>query len=454
MIIILKVDSNKVSQGDTFLALKGQKKDGHDYILDAIKKGATTVICEHGDYSVETIVVDDTRTYLEQYLKSKVDLSKVKMIGITGTNGKTTSCFLTYQLLNLLKVKTAYIGTNGFYIDNKVRELNNTTPDLYDLYMMFEEAILNDVKVIVMEVSSHSLEQRRIEGIEFDIACYTNLTLEHIDYHKTMDNYLNAKLKLFDKLRNKKIAIINKDDPYSKHFISKDNHNITYGKEGDAKILQYQLYLNKSIIKLKLDKEYLITLNLPCKYNIYNYMNAFLIALELGHNIDEIIKLSSLLKPPKGRFDIVNYDSNVIVIDYAHTPDAVENILTNVEEYKENRIITILGCGGDRDASKRPLMGKIAIDHSDFVIFTNDNPRNESEEIIMKDIVSDLKKDNYIVIYDREEAIIEGIKQLKENDILLILGKGHEDYQIIGNEKIHFDDKEIVLRNIVNNKSM
>ncbi|MDD2410007.1 MAG: UDP-N-acetylmuramoyl-L-alanyl-D-glutamate--2,6-diaminopimelate ligase, partial [Bacilli bacterium] len=393
-------------------------------------------------------------TYLEQYLKSKVDLSKVKMIGITGTNGKTTSCFLTYQLLNLLKVKTAYIGTNGFFIDDKVRDLNNTTPDLYDLYMMFEEAILNDVKAVVMEVSSHALEQRRIEGIEFDIACYTNLTLEHIDYHKTMDNYLNAKLKLFDKLRNKKIAIINKDDPYSKYFISKDNHNITYGKEGTASILDYQLYLNKSIIKLKLDKEYLITLNLPCKYNIYNYMNALLIALELGHNIDEIIKLSSLLKPPKGRFDIVNYNSNVIVIDYAHTPDAVENILMNVEEYKENRIITILGCGGDRDASKRALMGKIAIDYSDFVIFTNDNPRNESEESIMKDIVSDLIKDNYIVIYDREEAIIEGIKQLKENDILLILGKGHEDYQIIGNEKIHFDDKEIVLRNIVNNKSM
>ena len=444
---MIQVDSRKVKKGDTFVAIKGLYVDGHDYIEKAILAGASQIIAEYGEYSVPTIIVKDTREYLAKYLKEQYreQLSQIKFIGITGTNGKTTSCYLIYQALNKLNIKAAYIGTIGFYVDGKVKVLDNTTPDLVDLYEMFDYCIKNDVKVIAMEVSSHALSLGRVMGIEFDYAAFTNLTQDHLDFHKTLENYEQAKLILFKNLRNDKVAVINSDDEYYKDFCLKENNNILYGLNdfSDYRITKYSLHIDSVEFSFQYqNKEYDVKLNIPGKYNIYNYMNLLIILNKMGYSLGEIIKLSSTLKAPSGRFETLRYKDSVIIIDYAHTPDAVLNILDNVLEYKKGKVITIIGCGGDRDKTKRPIMGEIATSKSDFVIFTDDNPRTEDNHLIMNDIVSGVRKENYIIEHDRKKAIFEGFKMLKKDDILLILGKGHENYQIINHDKIHFSDLE------------
>ena len=446
---MIQVDSRKVQKGDTFVAIKGLYVDGHDYIEKAILAGASGVVAEYGEYSVPTILVKDTREYLAKYLKEQYNeqLSKIKFIGITGTNGKTTSCYLIYQALNMLGVKTAYIGTIGFYVEGKVKDLDNTTPDLIDLYEMFDYCIKNEVKVIAMEVSSHALSLGRVMGVEFDYAAFTNLTQDHLDFHKTLENYEQAKLILFKNLRNDKVAVINSDDEYYKDFCLKENNNILYGLNdlADYKITKYSLHIDSVEFSFNYqNKEYNVKLNIPGKYNIYNYMNLLIILNKMGYSLEEIINLSSTLKAPSGRFETLRYKGSVIIIDYAHTPDAVLNILDNVLEYKKGKVITIIGCGGDRDKTKRPIMGKIATSKSDFVIFTDDNPRTEDNHLIMNDILSGVEKENYIVKYDRKEAIFEGFKMLEKDDILLVLGKGHENYQVINHDKIHFSDLETV----------
>ena len=446
---MIQVDSRKVKKGDTFVAIKGLYVDGHDYIEKAILAGAREVIAEYGEYSVPTILVKDTREYLAKYLKEQYNeqLSKIKFIGITGTNGKTTSCYLIYQALTKLGVKTAYIGTIGFYVEGKVKDLDNTTPDLIDLYEMFDYCIKNEVKAIAMEVSSHALSLGRVMGVEFDYAAFTNLTQDHLDFHKSLENYEQAKLILFKNLRNDKVAVINSDDKYYKDFCLKENNNILYGLNdlADYKITKYLLHIDSVEFSFKYkNKEYDVKLNIPGKYNIYNYMNLLIILNKMGYSLEKIINLSSTLKAPSGRFETLRYKDSVIIIDYAHTPDAVLNILDNVLEYKKGKVITIIGCGGDRDKTKRPIMGEIATSKSDFVIFTDDNPRTEDNHLIMNDIISGVKKDNYMIKYDRKEAIFEGLKKLEKNDILLILGKGHEDYQVINHDKIHFSDLETV----------
>jgi len=418
--------------------------------MDAIKNGATKIICEEGSYEVETIIVKDTRVFLAEELKRKYkkELDDLKLIGITGTNGKTTSCYLVYQLLNKLGIKTSYIGTLGFYLDNQAIPLNNTTPDIMDLYEMFLKSQKAGCKVVVMEVSSQALSYDRLLNIEFDIACFTNLTQDHLDYHKTMENYKKSKQILFHNLKNEKLAIINKDDNYYKDFLFEDNNNILYGtNNSDYKIINYNLDIDKtSFILLNNNKEYEITIPLACKYNIYNYLNALIISHKLGNKIEKIIEESKNLIQPNGRFEIISKNNKVVIIDYAHTPDAVNNILNNINEYKKGKIYTIIGCGGNRDRKKRPIMGEIATSKSDYVIFTNDNPRFEDEKVIINDIIYNLNNTNFEIIYDRKEAIKKGISLLKNNDILLILGKGHENYQIINNKKYYFNDKEIALK--------
>ncbi len=441
----IKTDSRQITSGDIFVALRGIKNDGHNFIDDAIKNGAGMIINEERMYDIPTLIVENTRAYLAEYLATlfKKDLDKITLVGITGTNGKTTSAFLTYQLLNSLGKRCAYMGTIGFYLKRKVRDLSNTTPDLCDLYTMFEECINNHIEVIIMEVSSHALALDRLLGIKFDIGVFTNLTQDHLDYHLNIDEYCHCKQKLFSMLRNKKIAIINNDDDYKDNFIFTDNHNITYGQSGDFKIDDYQLFIDKTLFKIEYNNvTYPIILNIPCMYNIYNYLVALIISNSLGYNIDKIIDKTPHLKAPKGRFETIKYRDNIIIIDYAHTPDALENILKNVEDYKRKRIITIIGCGGERDATKRPIMGAIATKYSDYVVFTNDNPRNEDEQQIMHNITDKLAGNNYEIIYERDMAIKKGVNMLKFNDILLILGKGHETYQIIGKEKLPFDDWE------------
>ena len=450
--IDIKSDSRKVKPGDTFIAIKNVVRDGHDYIEDAIKNGATKIICEHGSYDVETEIVPDTRKYLEEYLYKNYynKFKDIKVIGVTGTNGKTTTCYLVYQMLNKLGKKCAYIGTIGFYLDGEYKELNNTTPDVDLLYEMFLEAKAKKCEYVVMEASSHSLDKNRVYGLKFDEVAFTNLTPEHLDYHKTMNNYAKAKKILFERTRGKKVAIINADDKYHKKFIIDGNKNILYGKKGTDLVIN-SVALSHQVTSISFNykkKDYLVKTDMVGMFNVYNYLMALLLVVNAGFDIDKVLSLSEKITPPPGRMDKISYDTKSIFIDYAHSPDAVKNVLKTALELKTSKIITVLGCGGDRDTTKRPVMGDIATKLSDYVIFTNDNPRTEDEKKIMKDIIKGPKSKNYEVIYDRKEAIFKAVSMLKDNDILMLLGKGHETYQVIGTEKIHFSDREEALNAI------
>lgn len=449
---MLKTDSRLVEKGDTFIAIKNINTDGHDFIESAIKKGASKIICEHGNYSVETEIVPSTRKYLEDYLYNNFypKFKGMKLIGITGTNGKTTTCYLIYQMLNKLGIKCAYIGTIGFYYDGHSAELNNTTPDIDLLYKMFVEASEAGCKCMVMEVSSHALDMNRVYGLEFDEVAFTNLTQDHLDYHKTIENYANAKKKLFYKTRNDKVAVINGDDPMYREFINPDNNNIIIGIDSpDVEITSTNLsHLGTDIEFAYKNKTYNVSINMVGLYNVYNYLTAVLLVHKLGIPIEDIISITKEISAPSGRMELIKYNTNSIFVDYAHTPDAVVNVLKNASMYKKGRIITVIGCGGDRDRTKRPIMADETLKYSDYAIFTNDNPRTEDERQILNDMTGHLESNNFEVIYDRGEAIKKAVSMLTENDILMLLGKGHETYQIIGKEKIHFSDKEEVLKNI------
>ncbi len=446
----IKTNSKRIKKGDTFIALKGMTYDGHDYIEEAIENGAEKIICEHGEYNVQTIIVPSTKEYLNNYLDINYynKIKDITLIGITGTNGKTTSCYFIYELLKMLDVKCAYIGTIGFFIDKKERDLNNTTPEILELYEMFLECKSRGVNVIVMEVSSHALELDRVHGLKFNYVCFTNLTVDHLLFHKTMDNYLNAKKKLFNMLKKDAISITNVDDKYKDNFLL--DNTITYGEsKSDFNIIKYKLKLDKTIYKLRYNnKNYKVKMNVIGKYNIYNSLVAIIVLVNMGYNIKKVIKLFKRIKLPSGRLDMIKYKKNVIFVDYAHTPDAVKNVLTNAIKFKKNKIYTIIGCGGNRDKTKRKDMGIIATELSDYVIFTNDNPRNEDEMKIVNDMINGIINENYEVILDRSKAIKRGIDLLNKKDILFILGKGHEEYQLINGIKHHFSDKEEVLNYI------
>lgn len=440
---MLKKDSRKVVPGDTFVDTTFNK----EYVYDAVRNGAALIISKI-KYDENTIVVDDPKEYYNNYIYNKYyeKIKDITLIGVTGTNGKTTTSYIIYDILNKMDIKCAYIGTIGFCKNGTIKELNNTTPDIEELYEYLYECTLDDIRYVVMEVSSHALVQDRVHGLKYDACIFTNLTEDHLDYHKNMDEYKKAKLLLFDKLRNKRIAIINSDDQNYKDFIFSNNYNVKVGKFGDFRIRNIKLNDDSLDLKFGFKNEYFKHLNMVGKYNAYNYLEAVAALVYLNFDINEILKID-VLAPP-GRMYIVKYKDNTIFIDYAHTPDAMEKVLRSVKEFKKNKVFTIFGCGGDRDKFKRSIMGNIASIYSDKVIITNDNPRTENEDDIISDIVSGIKTDNYEIVKNRKDAIIKGVSYLDKNDILLILGKGHEDYQIIGNEKKHFSDLE-VLKDII-----
>lgn len=437
----IKCDSRKVKPGDTFVAIKGIDHDGHDYIKQAIDMGAKKIIAEHGSYDVDTYIVKDTRKYLIETLKQEYyeKIKDLKLIGMTGTNGKTTTCFLLYQALKKAGIKCAYIGTIGFYIENKKKDLCNTTPDILNLYEMLLECRRCEVEYVVMEVSSHALDMNRVGGLEFDYAIFSNLTKDHLDYHLDMKNYALAKQKLFKKLKRNGIALVNVDDDYKNFFLVHTN-TITYGlKEGEYRITDYaiDIYGSKFILNGQSYESKLIG-----KHNLYNILAVIVLLKQLGiSNIKEIVRD---LIPPKGRMEMIPYRDNIIVIDYAHTPDALENIINSFFEIKHNHIYTIIGCGGNRDKTKRPIMARIATKLSDYVFFTSDNPRDEEPIAIIEDMIENLDFKNYEIEENRAIAIMKGIQKCDKSDILLVLGKGHEEYQIIKGNKIHFSDREII----------
>ncbi len=442
-----ETDSRKVKPGSIFVAMKGHTVDGHDYIEDAIKNGAVKIICEKKvNCQVPIEVVPNSEEYLKEKLQEEYseNLKSLKIIGVTGTNGKTTTCYLTYQLLKKLGVNVAYMGTIGFYYGDDKIELPNTTPEILTIYKLFTEALEKGCTTIVMEVSSHALSYERIKGLNLLIGAFTNLTEDHLDYHKTMENYLEAKLKIIDYLQKDGIFITNQDDPAGFKFKEKWKNTKTISTElADYEIENFEIFPDHTNLTLKYQKEtYEITTNLTSKFNVYNYITALAIVHEYGFDIESIINTTKEIYPPKGRCETYPVKEGYAVVDYAHTPDAVEKVIDAYRSLCKGRIITLVGCGGDRDPLKRPIMGRIATEKSDYVIFTSDNPRTEDPNAIIKDILNGVTKENYEVILDRKTAIKKALDTILKEDIALILGKGHEDYQIIGHEKIHLDDSE------------
>ncbi len=438
----LWMNSKYVSKNDYFLVNEFNEK----YVSEAIKNKAEKIITQKNTtYDITTIKVDNINSYFKDFYHDITN--DIKLIGITGTNGKTTTCYLIYQMLNMIGVKTAYIGTIGFYINGKIMDLKNTTPSIDLLYNLIMEAKEKDCKVVVMEVSSHALKQKRVDGLLFDAIAVTNVTRDHLDYHKNMNDYIKSKKLLTNMLRDKKICILNKKDKYYKQFINKENNNYLIGR--DVKIKKVITNLENTILYFKDKKNKKVSLQLVGDFNVYNYLMAYKIVEELGYDTNLIIDKSYLLNEPPGRMQKVIYNKNVIFVDYAHTPDAVLKVLKTVKKLKNSGIITIIGCGGNRDKTKRPIMANIACKYSSYVIFTNDNPRDENEKSIMIDIIKGAKG-KYEIIYDRRKAIKKAIELLDNKKILMILGKGHEDYQIIGDKKYYFNDLKTMLEIITN----
>ena len=446
--IDIQSDSRKIKPGDTFIAVKCEVNDGHKYVESAIKKGATRVIVERGEYDVETLTVPDTREYLNSYLEDNYNkyLEEMNIIGITGTNGKTTTSYLLYETLNKLGMKTAYIGTIGFYLDGKVCDLPNTSVDICDTYDLIMKAYDKGYKNVIMETSSHALYNGRLKTIKFDYAVFTNLTQDHLDYHKTMGNYALAKQLLFKQLKDSGIAIVNFDDKYKDYFLLDQNTNFTYGfNGGNIKIKDYEMNQNGSNFTYTYDnKNYKTKIKLLGKYNVYNALALISILTCMKIKQKDILKILPELDAPVGRMQMLKYKTNNIIIDYAHTPDAIENIMTTLRDLVKGDTYVVFGCTGDRDRLKRPIMTKYVANNSKYFIITNDDPHYEEPSQIVDDMIKDLDFSNYEVCLDREEAIIKGINLLKENDVLFILGKGHEENMIIKDKKIPFNDYKVV----------
>ncbi len=456
--INIKIDSRKVVKGDTFVALRGAVVDGHSFIDKAIENGATKVVVEEDvECSVPKLVVKDTNKWLTDYISNTYssEINEMEILGVTGTNGKTTTAYLTYQMLNKLGKKTAYIGTIGFYIPGEdVLELPNTTPNILDLYELLLTAKDKGCRAVIMEVSSHALDQERTKGIEFEVGAFTNLTQDHLDYHKTMEKYLEAKLLFVKQLKGK--LIVNIDDSYGKEWLGKYDNCVTLGKNGkDYTIKDFSDTKKGTLLDVSIyNKDYKIETNLRSSFNVYNYLTALAFAHNLGYSVEEIIEVTKDVYPPKGRCEQIRVGKGEAVVDYAHTPDAVEKIIDAFNATARGKVITLVGCGGDRDPKKRPIMGKIAASKSDYVIFTSDNPRTEDPQKIMDDILAGVETSNYEVELDRRKAIVKALDMIQGEDVVLLLGKGHEDYQILGREKVHFDDAEEVKKYVDNHKNI
>lgn len=442
---MIKSDSRRIRKGDIFVALKGLKSDGHDYVYDAISRGASKVVVEHGSYSVDTLVVDDTREYLKNYVRDNYShiFDDMTVIGITGTNGKTTTSYLIYQALNKLGVKCSMIGTLGYFKCSKVGDLYNTCPDIAMLYELLIDSYNCGYKCVVMEASSQGLAEDRLFGVKFDYSIFTNLTHDHLDYHKTVENYVAAKKKLFFALKDNGVGIVNGDDPYCEQFNC--NNLVKYGfGDFDYKIVDSKDYWFKFIS----DNTYEVNHNLIGRYNAYNLMSAIIVLSKMGFSYNSILSVVSDISAPKGRMEIYNYKDNKIIVDYAHTPDAISNILASIGNY--NKLYVVFGCTGNRDRTKRPIMTKLLTDSCDRVIITSDDLYDESFESIVADMLNGITKNNYSICPDRGEAIRKGISLLGSNDILLVLGKGHESIIKIGNKRIPFNDGEFI-KNIIKN---
>jgi len=450
----VQYNSRKVTPGDVFVCIEGFSADGHDYVLNAIESGAIVVICKKDldiDENITVIKVSDTRKALAITASNVLEnpVNDIKLIGVTGTNGKTTSAFMVKSILEKAGYKTGLIGTIANYIGNSKIKAERTTPESLELHKLFKDMRDEEVKYCVMEVSSHSLALDRVYGIRFSQGVFTNLTQDHLDFHKTFENYYEAKLQLF---KNATSSIVNIDDSYGTKIVKDipaDSIITTYSIEGEGDLVAKNILNHSRGVEFDLQyKEEKIHINLciPGRYNVYNALCSAGACISEGISLKSIkLGLEDVVVPGRCEIATKEYDLGFdVVIDYAHTPDGLENILKTAREFTKGRLISVFGCGGDRDKGKRPIMGKIGSNLSDIAIITSDNPRTEEPLDIIKDVISEMPKKNYTVVENRKAAIKEAIRIAQKGDVIVVAGKGHEDYQILKDKIIHFDEREVI----------
>lgn len=457
-------NTSKVDKDFIFFAIKGTNVDGHDFIQQALEKGANTVFIEKEDLveklkndypDVNIVLSKNTRKSLAIVANKFYDepSKDLKVVGITGTNGKTTVSNLLAQYYEKSGYKVGVIGTINYRVGDEVLSSGHTTPDPIQWFQTLKTMKEKGAQVVVAEVSSHAADQYRVYSTKFHGGIFTNLTQDHLDYHKTMENYFLAKREFFNQIQlfnNKAIGSVNIDDQYGKRIYNDFKEKIdfiTYGlNQGEFQVKDYTLSLFQTEFTASYKNK---NINFKTKlrgfFNILNISASVSFLIKDGFDIDFLTRETYNLKPIKGRFEVIEGRNFIVVIDYAHTPDALENILKSLKKLKQNRIITVFGAGGNRDKGKRPLMGKVAEKFSDIIILTSDNPRDEEPMEIIKDILEGIKdKSKVFIEEDRKKAIEKALKLAMKNDIVLVAGKGHENYQIIKDQIIHFDDKEVV----------
>lgn len=450
-------DTRKVTNDTLFICIEGDKFDGHNFAHDAVKKGAVAVVAnrEIPDLHVPTIIVRDTKRAMAMLADVFYGhpSQQLFLVGVTGTNGKTSVSHIVDHIFNEAGKQTGLIGTLYTKIGEQKLETVNTTPDSITLQKTFQQMIQNGIDVVSMEVSSHALIQGRTWGCDYDVAVFTNLTQDHLDYHKTMDEYKKAKSLLFSQLGNQysesrpKFAVLNGDDPVSDEYSRMTAANvITYGIESPSDVQAKNIRFTANGTSFDLETPVghtTVETNLIGKFNVYNVLSAIAVGFAANLPIDTIVNSLRSFQSVPGRFELVKAGQSFpVIVDYAHTPDSLENVLQTVKSLsKDANIFCVVGCGGDRDRTKRPLMAQVACKYATNPIFTSDNPRTEDPKQILDDMVQGVKGLQYEVIQDRKEAIYHAIQHANNGDIVVIAGKGHEDYQIIGETKYDFDDR-------------
>ena len=446
-------DSRKVENGGMFVAIVGFKMDGHNYIESAIQSGAKIIAMQEGAYDagmipegITVVFSKDTRKFLPMVACNFYGnpTRELKVVGVTGTKGKTSTTYMIKSILEHAGKKVGLIGTIANYVGDKCYESERTSPESLDLQRMFREMVNNKCDVAVMEVSSHSLALDRVWGIDFDIGVFTNLTQDHLDFHKTFDNYLAAKAKLFTMCKE---GFVNCDDMYAKKLMDMATCPITtYGIDNNPFVSARDIIITNSYSDFKMPFNKVIKVDIPGRFTVYNALAAICVSIRLGAGVEDVLAGLENVKVP-GRSEVVPTTRNfTVIVDYAHTPDSLENILKASKVYTKGKIICVFGCGGDRDTAKRPMMGEIAGKLAGYTVITSDNPRSEKPEEIIRQIEEGMKKTNgkYKVIVDRKKAIEHALRKAEKGDLILIAGKGHETYQEINGEKHHFDDREVV----------
>ena len=450
----IQFDSRKVESGSMFVATRGTAVDGHDYIMKAVELGATVIVCEdipaEQQEAVVYVKVKDSAEALGRMASNYYGRpsEKLTLVGVTGTNGKTTIATLLYQLHRAMGYKAGLLSTVCNYVDDRAVESTHTTPDALALNALLAEMVDAGCEYAFMEVSSHSVDQRRIAGLRFVGGIFTNLTRDHIDYHKTFDNYLKAKKRFFDELPKGAFAIVNADDKNGMVMLQNTRaERKAYSVRGladfTARILENSF---DGMLLNVCDRE--VFLPFVGRFNAYNLVAVYGAAVMLGADAEEVLRILSMSKAVSGRFETVKMTKGfTAIVDYAHTPDALTNVIDTINDIRGGRgeLITVVGCGGNRDKGKRPMMAREAVKGSNRVIFTSDNPRDEDPQSILDDMTAGLdaaEMRNVLVIADRRQAIRTACQLAQAGDVVLVAGKGHENYQIIGDVKHHFDDRE------------